>query len=143
MIKKLLLIPLLLVATAVTMPRIVYDFHQHEVRCLAEAVYQESRGESVYGQLAVAKVVVNRTRSLKWPLSICMVVFQPYQFTWTAWWTGWQADQHSLKIAKLVLENPQMLHHFKATHFHNTSVKPLWSRKLKRLEKIGNHVFYS
>jgi spore germination cell wall hydrolase CwlJ-like protein len=29
-----------------------------------------------------------------------------------------------------------------ATHFHNTSVRPGWSRNLTRTAAIGHHVFY-
>ena len=28
------------------------------------------------------------------------------------------------------------------THYHNTSVNPAWNKELKRLGRIGNHIFY-
>lgn len=143
MIKKILVISLVLVTTTLTQPRVVENHALKEVRCLAEAIWQEARGEPVLGQLAVAKVVVNRARDQRWPGSICKVVFQPHQFTWTAWWTGWKADPHSWKLAHLVLHNPGVLTHFRATHFHAHYVKPGWSKKLKKIQKIGNHVFYA
>ena len=47
---------------------------EHE--CLAGAVYFESKGESLQGQLSVAEVVLNRSRSGRFPASICGVVTQ-------------------------------------------------------------------
>ena len=42
--------------------------------CLATAVYFEARGESVEGQLAVARVVMNRASSGRYPPDWCGVV---------------------------------------------------------------------
>ena len=42
------------------------DDSEHE--CLAGAVYFESKGESLQGQLSVAEVVLNRTRSGRFPV---------------------------------------------------------------------------
>ena len=38
-----------------------------EANCLAVAVYYEARGESLEGQLAVARVIMNRAKSGKYP----------------------------------------------------------------------------
>ena len=45
-------------------------------KCLANAVYFESRGESVRGQIAVAQVVMNRVFSPFYPNDVCGVVYQ-------------------------------------------------------------------
>ncbi|MEO7635776.1 MAG: cell wall hydrolase, partial [Sphingomicrobium sp.] len=45
-----------------------------QTNCLATAVYFEARGESVDGQLAVAKVVMNRAASGRYPPSYCATV---------------------------------------------------------------------
>ncbi len=29
-----------------------------------------------------------------------------------------------------------------STHYHATYVKPRWARSMKRMEKIGRHIFY-
>src|SRR3546814_7995264 len=52
-----------------------------ELRCLAGAVYFESRGESLAGQLAVAHVIINRAESGRFPSSYCGVVHQRSQFS--------------------------------------------------------------
>src|SRR5581483_9161443 len=46
------------------------------VKCLAEAVYFEARGEAVRGQIAVAQVVMNRAFSGYYPNTVCGVVYQ-------------------------------------------------------------------
>src|SRR6185503_8702488 len=52
-----------------------------EATCLATAVYFEARGESLEGQLAVARVVMNRAASGRYPPSWCATVKQPWQFS--------------------------------------------------------------
>ena len=51
--------------------------------CLALAIYWEARNQPTIGQLAVAQVVVNRVESKRWPSTICDVVWQKKQFSWT------------------------------------------------------------
>ena len=46
------------------------------MRCLAEAIYFESRSEPEEGQAAVAQVVLNRVRSGIFPTNVCAVVYQ-------------------------------------------------------------------
>ncbi len=52
-----------------------------DTSCLAGAIYFESKGEPLAGQLAVADVILNRTRSGRFPTTICSVVMQPGQFS--------------------------------------------------------------
>ena len=47
-----------------------------EENCLARAVYFEARSESELGQLAVAKVILNRVKDPNYPNTICGVVYQ-------------------------------------------------------------------
>ena len=47
-----------------------------EENCLARAVYFEARSESELGQLAVAKVILNRVKDPEYPKTICGVVYQ-------------------------------------------------------------------
>ena len=49
-----------------------------ELHCLAGAVYFESRGEPLDGQLAVAQVIVNRAEDRRFPSSYCGVVFPAF-----------------------------------------------------------------
>lgn len=117
------------------------EAYNQKVRCLAEAVYHEARGESYRGKLAVAQTVLNRVKSSKFPNHICTVIFQKGQFTWTTTWNrSWSADYDSVQIARLAMMGSHSMKDFKALYFHNTSVNPGWKRK--KLATIGNHVFY-
>lgn len=120
---------------------------QKEIKCLAENIYYESSGESLAGKLAVAKVTLNRTEHPNYPNTICEVVYQKHQFSWTSDRTlraqpkkagPWQ---EALNIAAdAYYSGLKELDSFKAINFHNLSVNPGWN--LKRVAKIGNHIFY-
>jgi spore germination cell wall hydrolase CwlJ-like protein len=135
----------LLIAGALVFGAFSTQADDPSVICLAKNIYYEAQGESLIGKLAVAKVTLNRVTSPKFPNSVCGVVYQKYQFSWTltkqykirnlaAW-------QESLNLARDAIYNglPE-LENFKALYFHNKQVNPRWNRK--RLLKIGNHIFY-
>lgn len=116
--------------------------YEKRVKCLAEVVYREARGETYRGQLAVAQTVINRTRVAIFPQDICRVVFQKGQFTWTKGWRNdWRADYQSTQVARVALMGTHSLKDFKALYFHNLDVKPGWNRK--KIATIGNHIFYA
>jgi spore germination cell wall hydrolase CwlJ-like protein len=112
-----------------------------ELKCLIDNVYYEARGETLKGQVLVARVTLNRTKHKNFPDTICGVVYQPYQFSWT-----------QLKI--LPTPNPERwqvaakaaylgsFSNSKALYFHNMTVQPEWSYSKQFLLSEGNHVFY-
>lgn len=108
-----------------------------ELECLATNVYREARGEPFAGQVAVAKVTLNRVKDERYPKTICKVVYQRYQFSWTAKYHNVVYDMNSLTAAITAITSKSK---FKATHYHATYVNPRWN--LKRIAKIGNHIFY-
>ena len=59
----------------------LYD--RQEVYCGAQNVYFESQGEPGLGMVAVSQVVINRVEDTRWPNTICEVVWQNKQFSWT------------------------------------------------------------
>ncbi len=117
-----------------------------EAECLAGAVYFESKGEPLDGQLAVAKVILNRAKSGRFPGSACSVVFQPGQFSFvrgggfppiarsSQMWKTAVAIAH---VAKNDLWDSSVSN---ALFFHARRVSPGW--KLKRIAAVGNHIFY-
>lgn len=123
------------------------DVPDAEHECLAGAVYFESKGEPLKGQLAVAEVILNRASSGKYPSTICGVVKQKSQFSFvrrgrippinrdTAAWRKAVAIAH---IAKKDLAEGGI---GDAMFFHARYVSPNW-RRLKRVASIGNHIFY-
>ncbi len=123
-------------------------------KCLAEAIYFESRGEVKRGQIAVAQVVMNRVFSGYYPTNVCGVVYQnshrklACQFTFACdgipdvvtepdMWT--QANE----IARDMLDGKLWLSEIgHSTHYHAYWVHPSWVNEMRKLYKIGVHSFY-
>ena len=119
-----------------------------QANCLATAVYFESRGESLEGQLAVARVVINRAVSLKYPPDVCGVVKQPAQFSFVRHgqfpWidTNSAAWAHAQGIARLAMANVVPSVGNDVLWYHASYVDPSWGHRLSRAERIGLHIFY-
>ncbi len=99
--------------------------------CFALAVYWESRGEPLIGQMAVAQDVLNRIQDSRWPDNACGVVFQYKQFSFFSDGksdrpTDMKAWTLSLVIADLAVNGylPDLVGD--STHYHNTTVAPYW-----------------
>ena len=123
-----------------------HDPDNAELECLAGAVYFESKGEPLQGQLAVAEVILNRASSGKYPRSICGVVTQKSQFSFVRGGRipavprnsdAWRKAVAIAKIAKQDLAETQI---GDAMFFHARYVSPRW--RLTRVASIGNHIFY-
>lgn len=123
-------------------------------KCLAEAVYFESRGEVKRGQIAVAQVVMNRVFSGFYPNNVCGVVYQnshrklACQFTFACdgipdkieepdMWQQAKEIAHDMLDGKLWL--PEIGH---STHYHAYWVHPSWVNEMRKKYKIGVHSFY-
>jgi spore germination cell wall hydrolase CwlJ-like protein len=125
-----------------------------EENCLARAVYFEARSESELGQLAVAKVILNRVKDPAYPKSICGVVYQgsgrrnSCQFSFAC--DGLPDDVSSAaawgnakRIAqKAISGDAEVAAIGNSTNYHADYVRPKWAKSMKRLIKIGRHVFY-
>lgn len=122
-------------------------------QCLAEAIYFESRGEPLTGQVAVAEVILNRTRDRNYPNTICGVTKQGVgsgracQFSYACdgrsdVMKSAQARTRSEKLATLMLAGRTHRVTDGATHFHTRAVRPRWARKMTRTAAIGHHLFY-
>ena len=121
---------------------------------MATAIYFEARGESYRGQVAVGQVVMNRLAHPIYPKTICGVVFQNEQMRNACQFsfacdgipetvTEPQAWAQAESIAKGVISGSLYLPEVEnATHYHATYVYPDWAPQLKRVTKIGNHIFY-
>jgi spore germination cell wall hydrolase CwlJ-like protein len=140
-----------------------YEFsaeEQKELRCLAENIYFEARGEPFEGMLGVAFVTLNRVKDERYPNTICGVVKQKkYSTCQFSWWCEERPRHISrnqlltkynnlvyndiLQIAIMVTNNygkfidPTL----GALFYHADYVNPRW-RHLQRVTKIGKHIFY-
>ena len=123
-------------------------------RCLANAIYFESRSEPLRGQMAVAQVVINRVFSGFYPNDVCSVVYQnanrrlACQFTFAcdgkrkiinergAW-------ARANRIARQTLNGeiyvPEVA---KSTHYHAAYVHPYCVREMRRMVRCGIDWFY-
>jgi cell wall hydrolase len=125
-----------------------------DISCMAQAIYFEARGESYRGQVAVGQVVMNRLAHPIYPKDICDVVYQNQQMHNACQFsfacdgipetiddpTSWaQAKQIAEGVINGSLYLPDV---GRATHYHATYVYPDWAPRLKRVTKIGHHVFY-
>ncbi len=123
-------------------------------RCLAEAIYFEARGEPWKGQVAVAQVVLNRVKNPTYPGSVCGVVYQnkhrrnrcQFSFACDGKKDRIRSHRHWATAQKIAREITAGKHWMKgvgaSTHYHATYVRPRWARRMKRLTRIGRHIFY-
>ncbi len=121
-----------------------------EENCIAVAVYHEARGESLEGQLAVARVIMNRAASGKYPASWCATVKQPWQFSFVNPRSGrfpytdvqsasWRK---AVGVTRLAVANAVPSVPTDCLWYHADYVSPSWGRRLSRVSQIGTHIFY-
>lgn len=120
-----------------------------ELGCLAMNIYHEGRGESAEGRAAIASVTMNRKRSPNYPDTVCEVVWQDQQFSWTKIAprhhviNDAEAWHHALVVAELFMNGAVSAKVGDATHYHTLAVQPSWRDMSKAVAMVGNHVFYS
>ena len=134
-----------------------------QLKCLANNIFYEAGGESLNGQAAVARVVMNRI-AYGFGNDPCAVVYQTHmvdklvndeiqkvklcQFSWVCEGKAEpNKNNPSYKQAELVAYDVLAYDAYTdvlpttALFFHNLHVDPLWP--YKQVAKIGNHIFYS
>lgn len=128
------------------------------LQCMTANIYFEARSESTRGMEAVAHVTMNRVKSKRYPKSVCAVVFQRKQFSWThqkSWKainavvTGKVSKQDKVaydRAYKIALQSMLGLAKVpgldNSMFYHATYVNPRWASKMQRVAKIGLHIFY-
>jgi spore germination cell wall hydrolase CwlJ-like protein len=136
-----------------------------QLACLAANIFYEAGSESLNGQAAVARVVMNRVQH-GFASNPCKVVYQTSlvtrtnqetneeykvkscQFSWVCEGKGNpnKNDPRYVRAEKIAYEvlaydaYSEVLP-TSALFFHNLTVDPFWP--YKQVAKIGNHVFYS
>jgi len=125
---------------------------------MARTLFGEARGEPTQGKEAVASVILNRSRSGRYPSNIADVCLQSFQFS--CW------NKNDPNRPKMLALKPKSDKNFDeclaaadrvirglvpdrtdgALHYHTKSVKPKWvaaSPKARISAIIGNHIFYT
>lgn len=119
--------------------------------CMAVAIFFEDRADIV-GMQAVANVIINRVEDSRYPNTVCDVVWEPSQFSFThdgltddpeahtghrdqlAWVTSQEVADEALQGNLLGITS---------THYHATYVLPFWADTYSKDGVVGTHVFYT
>jgi spore germination cell wall hydrolase CwlJ-like protein len=134
-----------------------YESHlKKEIECLALNIYHESRGEPYQGQLGVAYVTMNRVVNPNYPDTVCEVVFQYKQFSWTHDTRSDRPDDRiawdkSVAVADYVYKNYYYFMEIArgspdvtrgALYFYAPDqANPDWAREMVATATIGRHIF--
>lgn len=132
----------------------VQSISEDERYCLQQNIYFEARNQSTLGQVAVAWVTLNRMENDRYPNTLCGVVWQHKQFSWThdgkSDTPGTNAlEQRAWEDAGLVAEvvlldwaRNQQSPVQDATHYHADYVNPYWVSSYAEVTRVDNHIFY-
>ncbi|QRG69733.1 spore cortex-lytic enzyme [Brevibacillus choshinensis] len=114
---------------------------ENDLRLMANAVYGESRGEPYIGQVAVAAVILNRTKNPAFPNTPAGVIFEPRAFTAVAdgqiWLTPNETSKRAVNDALKGWDPTGG-----AIYYFNPDTATsgwIWSRP--QIKKIGRHIF--
>ena len=138
------------IPVAVVSAQTEINFTEEDVSCLAKNIYFEARDQSILGQYYVAWVTLNRVKSRKFPNTVCEVVWQRKQFSWTH---DGKSDNPKEKkvflIAELIAKdtlNDSMIGNEDfsdgALYYHAEYTSPYWISSLNRITQIDKHIFY-
>ena len=125
------------------------DTKTRDIECLAMNIYHEARGEPVVGQIAVAQVTMNRVEHNYFPDTVCSVVWDEDQFSWT---NDGRSDRIrdnraysvALNIAETVYHDEEDDPTEGSLFYHATYISPpFWTRHMEVSAEIGIHVFYN
>ena len=128
-----------------------------DLQCMSENIYHEAATQSYAGKIAVGQVVINRAKSAGFPRTICGVIYDgsqnsqttSCQFSWTcagkksidkaskAWEISRRAAHELLSKKDSLVDITEG-----ATSYHASHVSPGWSRHLKFVAQIDQHLFY-
>lgn len=122
-------------------------------KCLSEALYFEARGEDIWGQIAVAEVILNRVDSPRFPDNVCAVVRagtgQRNRCQFSYYCDGKAeairnptAYERIKKIAAMMMEGRARVLTDGAVFYHTKAVTPSWTQAMVRTTVIGDHIFY-
>jgi N-acetylmuramoyl-L-alanine amidase len=124
--------------------------------CLITNVFFEARNEDPESRKAIIEVTMNRVDDYRYPNTVCEVVWEEKQFSWT--WDGKHDDPtrfkgHKDKVALkeiteqvvAFLEDPDEILSRKnwATHYYRKGTEvPSWVNVFTFQNQIGGHLYY-
>lgn len=140
------------------------DFHPDELKCLTDNVYHEARGEDAQGHYAVIFATLGRVLDERYPKSICGVVHQRMQFSWTSDDKILTKPVDVREYLKVAIEVYDLMHgrdiasaaveaglqaglphgaiYYKVRNFTGSPRVEKFFAQLQLVASIGNHDFY-
>lgn len=123
---------------------------EKQIQCLAKNIAFEAADQNIDGKIAVAQVVMNRTKDPKFPKTPCEVITQKNrrgcQFSWFCKGKWNIKDQNvlqeSLRIAEEVYLNNVEDITDGSLYYHADYVRPYWRKAFQVSYVIGDHIFY-
>lgn len=130
-------------------------FDADERYCLQQNLYFEARNISDLSMEAIGWVTMNRVDSSRYPDTICGVVWDDRQFSWTH---DGKSDRPSDNILEQRAWNRagrvamQVLNSYvrdedspvgDAMYYHADYSRPVWRHELTRVAQIDNHIYYA
>lgn len=126
------------------------DHEDLDLFCLAKNIFHEAGVEDELGMFAVAQVTINRVRNANYPDTICDVVMQPAQFSWTndrdRRWTHpsgpkWETAK---RVARQVIKEGYRVPALQSAMFYHADYsKPDWRDPSAVVAQVGTHIFYA
>lgn len=114
----------------------------NDCKHIAEAIYHEARGEGKQGMIAVANVIMNRTKIRN--KSPAKIVQEPGQFSYrkkrNLGFIDKDSYEQACEIAHGVLNKSIKDNTGGATYFRSGG--GTWGRNFKQTTRIKNHVFF-
>lgn len=124
------------------------NLSEKDKRCLTKNIYWEARGEPVKGLKMVARVVFNRVKDDRWPDSVCGVIKDPKQFSWThnLRWDRPLRNRTSVHRIRMIIDHfdnsGYWVENKPSHHYHKKNINWKYSGEYEKLQDIGNHRFY-
>ena len=128
------------------------------ILCIAEAIYFEARNQPQAGQLAVGNVIMNRTKSQRYPDQPCDVTRQgrywlhipiKHQCQFSYYCDGLKETIRNKPAYGQAVINATAIYYGwipdntdGATHYHADYVSPNWADSFQLSAKINQHIFY-
>lgn len=148
MTKQLLLSLLLITSYPANANMRTIEVPESEIKCFADNLYHESRGEPLKGIVLVGETVINRMEDRRWPSTACGVIYQRKQFSWTANNSATIYNEREYKLlydlsyimlSQRLIEEPQPVNHYLRCDWRD---KVSWWKSMEFYGSVGNHCFY-
>lgn len=117
---------------------------RRDMACIASAIWHEAGNQPREGRIAIAEVVITRTKSGIYPKRACAVIAQRSQFSFVERGRVPEVPaehrDEMMRIAKGVVTGELHSRVRGAMYFHADYVNPGW--KAPVVGRIGTHIFY-